>query len=121
MRDGASSPTKTTASPGVTPCRAARRRTRSAYSARSARATALPSMIFAVTARSARRLNAASVAVVFGLVRPARIDAEIARLRIRERRERGAELLELQARHLLVEGLRQAVHADRVLRGVGVQ
>ena len=49
------------------------------------------------------------------------VHADVARLGVGEFGQLRIELLELQARHLLIEMLGQGVHADRVLGGLGVQ
>src|SRR5687768_3699603 len=52
-----------------------------------------------------------SVAVVLGLERPGCRDAEVALLLGRHRRELRADAVEVQPRYLLVQRLRQHVHA----------
>src|SRR5262249_8685658 len=59
----------------------------------------------------------ASVPVVLRLERPLDRHAEVTGLLLGERRQLHPELAEVKARHLLVELLRQDVHAERELLG----
>src|SRR6266511_1487805 len=69
-----------------------------------------------------RRQNpGASVPVVVGLERPLDRDAEVRRLLLGEPAQLRPELVEMQARHLLVEVLRQRVYPPLVEVGVAVQ
>src|SRR6266568_1355819 len=67
------------------------------------------------------RSDSCSVAVVLRLVRPLGRDADVRRLLRRELRQLDAELLEVQARHLLVELLGEHVDRLPVLGGVPPQ
>ena len=60
--------------------------------------------------RTVAPISAPSVAVVVGLVRARHRHADVVGLLLGERRELHAELVEVQARDLLVEVLRQHVH-----------
>src|SRR3954462_8856035 len=60
-----------------------------------------------------------SIAVVVGLVWPGLRHADVARLLLGELGELRVQRLQLQARHLFVELLRQDVDADRVVLVVG--
>src|SRR6185312_879330 len=59
-----------------------------------------------------------SIPIGVRLVRARAIDADVARLLVRELGERGAELRQLQPRDLLVEVFRKHVDADRIAVGL---
>ena len=59
------------------------------------------------------------VAVVLGLERALRLDADVLGLFVREGRQLGAEFLEVKLSDLFVEHFRQHVNADGVLALLG--
>lgn len=62
--------------------------------------------------------NAASVAVVFALIRTFDLHTDVVSLLLRENRKFRVEFGELQTRHFFIKNLGQHVHADRILVGV---
>src|SRR5262245_4376246 len=70
-------------------------------------------------ARGRGRRTSRLVAIMIRFVGPAARDTDVARLLVGQLGQLRVELLELQARDLLVEVLRQGVDGDRILRGIG--
>src|SRR5207302_6955575 len=122
--DAGSWPTCTTANPGRRPCLAANSLARAATACCTRAATALPSSTTAVPdggvgAGSLLVMDiCCSVPIVVRLVRTRLVDADVARLGIRQLGKVRVELPQLQPRDLLIEGFREHVHAECVLRGV---